>query len=357
MNAVHSPITAPAGAPAGVPSGSFGSDAPRPSQRTRHPFAVPAAVLTAGLVACVWSLVFVAEPPRLALYVGATAAPFGVLLAVAARVDRRVPVRALVGGAVIGPIVALAAGAAVFAVAYGLISGVADSWTSLFDQFRISPRLVALVSSPIVLMWFAEMVVMAPVTEESGKALGAALAHPRSRTDAFLAGVAAGAGFAMVENVVYATLYLSGKPWGEVAVSRSLGAGIHPLATGLVVLGWWDARHGGHAIGGRARAFFTGGGVHALWNGAIVALMAASLASDRAEHLLDSVGLVMCGLLGVLGVAGLWAVSGALRRGTTVVAAVRREDARSLAAGLVLSAAMLVPVAVLALAFPSFYRG
>ncbi|NIS37015.1 MAG: PrsW family intramembrane metalloprotease, partial [Actinobacteria bacterium] len=54
---------------------------------------------------------------------------------------------------------------------------------------------------------------------------------------------AAGAGFAVVENVLYALggAWASG-PWTAILLARLPGAAVHPLASGLVVLGWWELR-------------------------------------------------------------------------------------------------------------------
>ena len=148
----------------------------------------------------------------------------------------------------------------------------------MLDSLRIDPRLTDILSSPWVLLLLVDLAVVAPLTEETGKALGAGLARPAARRDAFVSGVAAGAGFAIVENILYASVAATvGGPWPAVVVARAMGAAVHPLASGLVVMGWWDARHGG---GGPAMAkgFFAGAGVHAAWNASMVALVVAETA-------------------------------------------------------------------------------
>src|SRR5206468_2214142 len=81
---------------------------------------VPALVAAgAGLGAVGWVLLTGTNAPPIALLMAAASAPLAVLLAVWGRLGvDRFPGRALAGGAVIGPVVALASHAFVFAFAY-----------------------------------------------------------------------------------------------------------------------------------------------------------------------------------------------------------------------------------------------
>jgi RsiW-degrading membrane proteinase PrsW (M82 family) len=322
-----------------------------------HRWAV--AALVVGLGAVVWSILAGTEPPPGALFVAAAAVPLAVLFGVLARIGGRFPTPALVGGAILGPVVAVAGHAAVFAFAAVFLMGFLEAGRSLLEELRVDPRITEILASPWLLLVLVDVSLVAPLTEETAKALGARLARPDSRREAFLAGVAAGAGFAVVENVLYALAgAMLGGPWPAVVVARAMGAAVHPLASGLVVLGWWESRHGqgARALG---RGFFAGAGIHALWNGTIVALAVAETAIrvSGAPGMMGAASLAFAAALGVVAAAALWMVSGSVIAGRGSSSPVRVTEARTMAAWIVLAASLLVPVAVLVLAFPSFYLG
>ena len=323
------------------------------------PYRAAAAALTVGIGAIVWSILAGAGPPAGALFVAAAAAPVAVLLAVLGRTGGRPLPRALAGGAIAGPLVAVAGHAIVFAFAAAFLLGFLDSGRELLDSLRVDPRITDVLSSPWVLLLLVDVSVVAPLTEETGKALGARFARPATRGEAFVAGVTAGTGFAIVENVLYATMgALFGGPWAAIVVARAMGAAVHPLATGLVMTGWWDARHGrgGAAL---ARGFFAGAGVHAVWNGAMVALVVAGTAIrvNGAPGMTGAASLAFTGALGAVAAAVLWVVTEAVADGRDPATAVRPSEARTVAAWVLLAASLLVPVAVIIVAFPSFYLG
>jgi RsiW-degrading membrane proteinase PrsW (M82 family) len=317
------------------------------------------AALVLGIGAIVWSILAGTDPPPATLFAAAAAAPLAVLLGVLGRMGGRLPTPALIGGAILGPVVAIVGHAMVFAFAAAFLLGFLEAGRTLFEDLRVDPRITEILASPWLLLVLVDVSVVAPLTEETGKALGARLARPASRRDAFLAGVAAGAGFAIVENVLYALAgAVFGGPWPAIVVARAMGAAVHPLATGLVVTGWWDARHGG---GGPAlgRGFFAGAGVHALWNASIVALGVAetAISVSEAPGMMGVASLAFTAALGVVAAALLWTVTGSVIAGRDPSSAVRVSEARAVAAWIVLAASLLVPVAVLVLAFPSFYLG
>lgn len=317
------------------------------------------ATLVLGIGDIVWSILARTDPPAATLFVAAAAAPLAVVFGVLGRTGGRLPTPAVVGGAILGPLVALVGHAAVFAFAAAFLLGFLETGRSLLEELRVDPRVADVLSSPWLLLVLVDVGVVAPLIEETGKAFGARLARPSSRRGAFRAGVAAGAGFAIVENVLYAFAgAIVGGPWPAIVVARAMGAAVHPLAGGLVVTGWWDARHGG---GARAlgRGFVAGAGVHALWNGTIVALAVAETAIRvrGAPNMMGVASLAFTAALGVLAAAALWTVSGSVVAGGDPSSGVRVSEARTMAAWIVLAASLLVPVAILILAFPSFYRG
>ncbi len=292
------------------------------------------------------------------LLVAAAGGPAAAGLAVHARLGERLRLPALLGGATIGPVVTLATHAAVGAFTYAFVLGFADAATRLADTLQVDPRLIDALSSPWVLALLVSAVVVAPLTEEAAKGLGARLAVPDGRRAAFAAGVAAGVGFAIVENLLYAGLgSVFGGAWPEIALERSLGAAVHPLASGLVVLGWWDARAGRRF--GLLRGYLAGVAVHAVWNGSLVALAVVETAFELggAADPLTTAGFGYVIVLALAAAAGLWKATRAVAADADPLRASSLRDGRAAAAWTLLAASVLVPVTTLIIAFPDFYRG
>lgn len=312
------------------------------------------ALVLAAIGIAVWSAVAPTGGSSAALVLGAAAAPIGVLLAVRGRVGPtgREPIAA-VGGGIVGPIVAIASHAFVGAFAYAFILGFADAGRGLLEALRVDPRLQELLASPWVVLLMVDVAVVAPLTEEAGKVLGAFwFAPPRDRREAFLAGVSAGTGFAVVENLLYAGFAAAfGGPWQAVVLARTLGAAVHPLASGIVALGAHDRQQGG-GTGALLRGYGAGVGVHALWNGSLVVLaVAATVGGDTRTE--DIVQLAFSGALGAVLGGVLWIRAGRVSEEPAEPA----WSLPALAAWLLLCASLLVPVAVIVLVFPSFYSG
>jgi len=60
-------------------------------------------------------------------------------------------------------------------------------------------------------------------------------------------------------------------------------------------------------------------------------------------------------VLGVVAAAVLWSVAGRVIEGDASTIEIRGSDVRTVAGWIVLTACLLVPVAIFILAFPSFY--
>jgi hypothetical protein len=133
-------------------------------------------------------------------------------------------------------------------------------------------------TAPGFLIALVELALVAPLAEEFVKPLVVLplLRGLESRRDAFLLGAAAGAGFAALENVIYALV--GGRHWGGILAARALGAAVHPLGAGLTGLAWHailrrnrgSPKKTGLLIGGFGLAV----GQHALWNGGLVLWLA-----------------------------------------------------------------------------------
>ncbi len=195
---------------------------------------------------------------------------------------------------------------------------------------------------------------VAPITEEVGKAIGSRAAAQTDRRSAFYAGVAAGTGFAVLENILYSSgSGFFGGAWQEIAIARMLGVAVHPLATALVVIGWWEWRNG-YDRGPAIRRVLSGMGVHALWNGSLVVLEVVSrafeLGGTAASYAYTSIA--YSAAIGAVAAVALWRLTVAVDGEPSGNVRLDVKDARVVAAWVLLSASFVLPVAMLLLAVP-----
>ncbi|NNC91378.1 MAG: PrsW family intramembrane metalloprotease [Acidimicrobiia bacterium] len=309
--------------------------------------------LATGLLSAIWIILSPETALPVGLVLGSASVPAAVLFAVAGRLDAPISLRALIGGGTIGVGIALLSHAVVFAFAYSFFLGFAEAGTSALEALRIDPKFTSVLRSPWTILILLELTLVAPITEEAGKALGGFVARPTTRRDAFLAGVAAGIGFAIVENIAYGVGGLFGfDTWEPIVLGRMLGAAVHPLASGLVVLGWWERRNGVDAGAGIGR-LIAGVAVHAAWNGALVITSIAGIAYDYggASGNFAAASLAYTGLIGVLAAGALWVTASSVS-GEIAAADLAPTNGHALAGWTVLASSFLVPVALLVLAFP-----
>ena len=159
-----------------------------------------------------------------------------------------------------------------------LWGGLGGVGIALILQIGISPALSALFEPSLVEQISAA--VIAPLTEEPGKALLLLLIyqsrHFDNASDGFVYGAAAGLGFGMTENFKYfmeGALGMDPVSWMMMVVVRTLcSAVMHALCTSIVGVSIGLAKQKGLA------AFFALGtvglllamGIHGLWNGILV---------------------------------------------------------------------------------------
>lgn len=159
---------------------------------------------------------------------------------------------------------------AVLFLVFGLADEVLPLAEDLFDALAFG-SLSQDLASPWFLIVLVEVAIIAPLVEELVKPLPLMplLGRLASARDAMLLGMLVGAGFAAVENILYAALF--GSTWSGVLAVRSLGAALHPFGAGLMAVAWWRAlrREPGAAVGW-ARYYGLAVGVHALWNATCV---------------------------------------------------------------------------------------
>ena len=153
-----------------------------------------------------------------------------------------------------------------------------EPFQSLADGFADfgwgTPGLIErLFASPAILVFLAITAIEAPIPEEFAKALGIPIfgrARIQNERQAFAIGLASGAGFAILENMLYEGLYAAhnGWAWGGITLLRSIGSVLHPLGTGIIALGWFRMRDAeGGRMGKLFKAYLLSVGLHTLWNG------------------------------------------------------------------------------------------
>lgn len=176
------------------------------------------------------------------------------------------------------------------------------------------------ITAPGFFLLLFDLALVAPLVEEFVKPLVVLplLRGLNSRREAFLLGAAAGAGFAALENIIYALF--GGAYWGGILALRALSAAVHSLGAGLTALGW-------HALlnreAGAGRRWWGNYGLavgqHALWNGGQVlwfALAGATFFGPQPQEA-DILGVgIAVGLLAFLALEGaaLWVGLRALSR-------------------------------------------
>jgi RsiW-degrading membrane proteinase PrsW (M82 family) len=207
----------------------------------------------------------------------------------------------------------------VLALVWGLADLALPALEGLIDALA-GGDVAAALTSPGFLFAAVQLAVVAPLVEEFVKPLVVLpllkrLPQPR---DALLMGAVAGAGFAVLEDAVYAGL---GLPiWAGVLLVRALGAAIHPLGAALTAWGWHEFLHRQPGAGRRwAERFGLAVGIHALWNGGsllVLTLVGANFFGTPAPEV-DVLGVtaggILLALLAVEGVA-VWVGARALAR-------------------------------------------
>jgi len=134
-----------------------------------------------------------------------------------------------------------------------------------------------LFASPLLIVYLIFTAFEAPLPEEFAKALSIPLFGKYRITNerqAFAIGLASGAGFAILENMLYEGIYAqyNGWTWGGITLLRSIGSVLHPIGTGIIALGWFRMKQGGGA-GALFKAYLLSVGLHTLWNGGFEPLL------------------------------------------------------------------------------------
>jgi RsiW-degrading membrane proteinase PrsW (M82 family) len=223
---------------------------------------------------------------------------------------------AFAGGATLGVAAAILLEIALPLVPLALVFGLEEQVGPLLDNLvnALSSRAIAeALTSPAFIYIFIQVGLIAPLAEELVKPLAVLpLLRRLERRDAFLLGALSGAGFAALENLIFASL--AGPAWTAVLLARALSGAVHPLGAGLVALGWQDVLHGRAGAGIRwLKRYLAAVGLHVAWNGGslLVITLAGTGFFGIAPPPIGALGYSAAGvtltLLFFLGLGALWA--------------------------------------------------
>ena len=159
-----------------------------------------------------------------------------------------------------------------------------EAWATEMQQGGGVPDPASLewLASPLAvlgILLFASVFV--PVVEELSKSLAVpivgGLGRKLTRLDGFLLGVAAGAGFAVVEGMLNGALGLvEPSGWAGAMLTRGGASAMHCLASGLFGLGWQAVLSERRFMRGVGLAALSMG-LHGLWNAGAVAVGVSGL--------------------------------------------------------------------------------
>lgn len=225
---------------------------------------------------------------------------------------------AFVGGATLGVFVALLLNTLLPLLFMTLVYDLGDPLLSHLEHLlsALADRRVAeAITNPAFVFLLFESAIITPLVEELAKPLATLpLIGRLPRREAFLVGASAGAGFAAVENVLYAGSAYGfwRNAWVGILLLRAVGV-VHPLGSGLMGLAWRDLFNGEPgARGAWLRRYAVAAGIHGVWNGGLtlVTALAGAELFGRLPPEVDLLGISMGGttlaLLVALGLATLW---------------------------------------------------
>ncbi len=199
----------------------------------------------------------------------------------------------------------------ILSLVFNLADTVSGSFRELLRALSSSEIADALTNRGFIFV-FVQFAIIAPLAEEIAKPLVTLpLLRHINKQEAFWVGAMAGAGFAALENVIYATSGLT--IWAGILLVRALGSALHPLGSGLVAQGWQDVLRGEKDSGKNwLRRFGIAVAVHAAWNGGsllVITLGGARFFGELPPEI-DVLGLSAAGttlaFLIILGISALW---------------------------------------------------
>jgi hypothetical protein len=216
----------------------------RPSHRFTMPsywFLFALALLALGAGVALWNLY---PSPGSALAVSPLVVMSGVLPALAILAlttqrlgnpsTRRHVLMSLAYGATLAPLLAIVLELIATLVIYLVARALGFDVGNALSGASLSPT-----NPQELVAQLLDISITAAVVEETLKPLGAVLIirRLRTRSEAFLVGLAAGIGFNIVETIGYITQGQG--DWINVALERSTAGLLHGVGAGMATLGWW----------------------------------------------------------------------------------------------------------------------
>jgi RsiW-degrading membrane proteinase PrsW (M82 family) len=219
------------------------------------------------------------------------------------------------GGATVSVFIAIVLEIVLPVIVLSLVNDMADAVT---DRLRLlfhdlsNRDIAAVLTDRSFVYLFVQLAIIAPLAEELAKPLVTLpLLRRLNRQEAFWVGALAGAGFAALENVVYATSGLA--IWAGILIVRALGGALHPLGSGLMAQGWWSVLRREPDSGKNwLKRFSIAFAIHAAWNGGsllVISLGGAGLFGELPPEIgvlgLSAAGTTLAFLI-ILGLMALW---------------------------------------------------
>ena len=143
--------------------------------------------------------------------------------------------------------------------------------------------------TPYLVLFLIFTAIQAPIPEEFAKDLGPLFLSRKIKNErqALLLGLCAGAGFAILENLLYESVYAqwNGWSWGGITLLRGFGSILHPLCTGIISLALYRARGSRKSwLASVGPAYLLSVGLHTLWNGGFEPLVYLTGMNSYLEH-------------------------------------------------------------------------
>lgn len=328
-------------------------------------YAIAMAVFAFTLVAIVSTLLGSANDLG-ALFIAAIGTPVSAFLLMRAVLAPPVGTRPGVGsfllGATVVPIGVLALGALVAGVAVGVIDPLRGAVIDLGDELGVDTNFTDLLFTGWAFFLLVELAVVAPFLEETLKPIGALVARPRTRSEALTFGAAAGAGFAVIENIIYASGSFWGTQWWTpISVVRMSGSALHLIGTALIALAVFELRKPKEQrLISLPSAYGLALGVHAAWNGSIAVAIVMFAGNERlglpGDALAWGIGLlILLATFGVALLAALLAVARAVRNEEPLRRIASMDSLgqpEQIAAWTLVTTWLLVPVGIAVTVFP-----
>lgn len=271
-------------------------------------------------------------------------------------------VGSFVFGATIVPIAVLSLGALVTGGLVAAIDPLRAAAVDLGNELNASSDFLDVLFVGWAFFFIVELAIVAPLLEETLKPFGALISRPRTRSEALLLGAAAGAGFAAIENIAYASGWMWGAEWWvPISVVRMSGSALHLLGTALIALAVFERRRPEEErLVSLPIAFAVALSIHAVWNGTIAVAIGTFAGHEQLGLPNDRLGwgiglLVLLAAYGAALLAGLLGVARLVREDVplrSVTFADSLGQSEAIAAWVLVTAWLLVPVGIAVAVFP-----